>query len=713
MNPLFGARSTWLLVIVSIGSALAACSSGSGAHSGVVAQGGASGSGVSGSSGSGTASGFSAGNAGGLLVTDSDAAAPGGSQTLTALRITPANATITVAAGQVQTQAFRALGTFEGNPTEQDITDRTVFYVPDRYLVGGFPADGGATFSTRLPSLPSDPPQQGGVVTVQASAANGDASVVSATTSLTVQLVGSVSAATAPLASPPIPDNPQTLFAGTPDAAFSPSLVYPNDGVMLPPNLRQLEIHWLPVTGATLYEVAFESATADIRYYTRCAAAAADFDPGSCALLLDDQTYGYVSASNSGLGPVALSVRATDEQGKLGASQQFSLEFAENSVDGAVYYWNATATSIMRFDFGSLQTAPEQYLAPGDIPNNYACVGCHALSRDGTKMLASLDNSFNAKLLFVGDVKAKTLTYNGALAANAPNNRILIGSFAPDGSSFVANAPPGDTTVANADHKLFFHDGTTGVRSSNVELPFAVANPNWSPDGKSIAMTAIANNFTSNQMHGGSIAVMNSDGAGGWAAPITVVPSAAGKNRYTASFLPDSASLLYNESVDDGSATGDSYADPSAKVWAVQAQAGASPVWLANADKPGVNDGQSTLLMDTFARPTPFETVHRGGKLFWFTFSSQRRAGLRSRFTHASAVGDPPTQELLWMVALDPAKVQEGQDGSYPAFFLPFQDMHTSNHMAQWTEKLVSATPPPPAPTPPPPSTPPTPSPPK
>jgi hypothetical protein len=64
------------------------------------------------------------------------------------------------------------------------------------------------------------------------------------------------------------------------------------------------------------------------------------------------------------------------------------------------------------------------------------------------------------------------------------------------------------------------------------------------------------------------------------------------------------------------------------------------------------------------------------------------------------------------MFALEPSAVAAGTDGSYPGFFLPFQDLSTSNHMAQWTERLVSADPPPPAPTPPPPAPPPAPPPP-
>jgi hypothetical protein len=41
------------------------------------------------------------------------------------------------------------------------------------------------------------------------------------------------------------------------------------------------------------------------------------------------------------------------------------------------------------------------------------------------------------------------------------------------------------------------------------------------------------------------------------------------------------------------------------------------------------------------------------------------------------------------MVAIDPDKVAQGVDPSYPAFCLPFQDLSTSNHIPQWTQVVV------------------------
>jgi hypothetical protein len=86
---------------------------------------------------------------------------------------------------------------------------------------------------------------------------------------------------------------------------------------------------------------------------------------------------------------------------------------------------------------------------------------------------------------------------------------------------------------------------------------------------------------------------------------------------------------------------------------------------------------------------------------------------------NAPFISWPPlnSRKLVWMFALDPAKVLAGQDGSYPGFYLPIQysptdaampdgseaeDMRsrglvkTSNHLAQWTR--IASDPPPPTP---------------
>jgi hypothetical protein len=252
------------------------------------------------------------------------------------------------------------------------------------------------------------------------------------------------------------------------------------------------------------------------------------------------------------------------------------------------------------------------------------------------------------------------------------------------------------------------------VRTSSLDVGFPVSFPDWSPDGNTIAVTHIyGQNSSTIEFQEGGISVIRRSATGWASAEEVVVPHTVGKNRYTPNFVPDSSLLLYSESTrqtSDWDGLVNAYSDPSATVWAVQPKANATPVLLARANATGVadkltlTDGRdptvvtrisSGLLMNTFAKAAPFETKQNGHKLFWFTSASQRRAGLRLFKPNPSVVGDTPTQLLLWMFALDADQVLAGKDGSFPGFFLPFQDMTTSNHMAAWTQKYVSPNPPP------------------
>lgn len=667
----------------------------------------------------------------------------GGDIDLASVRLDPENATLTVAPGAQVTQKYRVLGKIKGSALEQDLTSRFVFYVPDNYLVGGFPKDGSGTFTSRLPAPPpaTDPPQRGGKVTVRAQAQNNDGSIVEKTTSLTIKLT--VPAFTSPNATPALPANPGGLFGGAADAARAPKLSYPNDGTMLPPNLRRLEVHWQPGSGTnTLYEVSFKSPSAEIVYYSRCGTLDTTWKAGSCAFELDETGYKFLADSNRGE-TATLQIRATDDTGTgVGTSAAFKVSFAEANVEGGLYYWKVIPPTnpdlsngsgqVLRFDFGGTAAAPEPFLVPGQNGlSQDQCVGCHALSRDGTKLVASVGGRWDGRQVLISDLKKPIgssgwLTRDGAATGEAAKNRIQFASFNPDGTRIVAvygdrgnvgrdafRPGPADLLPVGSEvpvdlgfKKLFLMDGNTGLRNGAIDLPYKPDHPDWSPDGKAIAVTRVDNEDTTSQEPASTgIEVIKSDGAGGWLPSETVIASSTGANRFTPSFVPDSSFLLYTEAQcpgnDPNAVDCDANADSSAKTWAVKPAKGSTPILLAKAASGGVADGANTLLADTLPKTSPFQTKQGGGKLFWYTVASRREPGLRKR----TGAG----QQLLWMFAVDPAKILSGADGSYTGFYLPFQDLQTSNHIGQWTQKVVSDNPPPPPPAPPPPPPPPAP----
>jgi hypothetical protein len=666
--------------------------------------------------------------------------------TLSGVHIVPANDTITVAAGSTGSVTYKVMGIVDDAGAEQDVTDRFVFYVPSGYLIGDFPANGAPTLTTLLPTTPTDPPQQGGFVTIQAQAENPGNQLLTVTTGLTVIL-------TAQLLDPnpsdlAIPQNPETLFGGpdggTVDPTRAPVLAYPNNGTMLPPNLQQLEVHWTPgpANNTTLYRVEFSSAVADIVYFVRCGVVSnGALVPGACALQLDTTGYGYLAASNAGTGNVALTVSGTDDTGtSYGTSATFNVQFAQEPVNGGVYYWDVTDRQIMNFQFGSVGVSPQIWIAPGDYGTDGTCIGCHTLSPDGTKIAASMGGQSDGRIIYLNNLASvpvppppartdPTYLTLGTDAGVDRANHIQFASFDPMGDQFVAVY--GDTGGTIAQDSLYFHDGTTGLinTAATVPLTFEPDHPNWSPDGTMIAMTHVGTHNTSQREYSGGIDVATwSTGSGGTlGTPVVVMPSLQpGMNQFNPNFVPDSSFLLYSVATcpvgqentqtcdsdirlnfDEVVTTDAGSVTYTTTTWAVQPVAGATPVYLANAAKMGVADTLPTI--DTFPRSTPFETVQGSGQLFWFTVASARAPGLRQKVADPNPADDETAaeQQLLWMCAINPAQILAGTDGSFPCFFLPFQNFSTSNHIAEWTQKIVGSTAPPPAPAPPPPPAPP------
>lgn len=659
---------------------------------------------------------------------------PGPAILVESMRIEPADADLTVQAGQQVSQAYKVLARIQGRDREEDITARTVFYVPDAFTVGGFPVDGSSTFTTRLPQTDADPPQRGGKLTIAARAASSDGTITEVRTGLTVRIAPLT--LTQPGAQPAIPADAGAKFGGAADATRAPRVVYPNDGVMLPPNLRRLDVHFDPGTGNDLFELRFAGPNSTVTYYARCTGGAA-YVAGKCGFELDQKAYAFVAQTNAGE-TVKLRVRGTDAAtgAAYGEAAEIALGFSESDVEGGLYYWTVTSPGrVMRVDFGNPNAVPEAFLEPGKngLPalrgadaTEENCVGCHALSRDGTKLVASMGGQWDGRLLLLNDLtKAKGsagwLTLDGAKTGIPAKNRVQFAAWNPAGTQFAAvygdkanvgtpwspalfGAFPADKLYPTGSdvpddldpRKLWFHDGTTGARVASKSLPFKPSHVDWSPDGKTLAVTRVGDEATTTQRpRQGSIAVLPfANGQAGDPIDVAQDGLGPGKSRYNPAFFPDSQLLTFNESSCDGVIAGDGSdspcdadADTSATTWAVAPNASAKPVRLARADAPGKADpeGAGTATGNTFPRPAPFRTKNGAATLTWITVASRRAPGYKTK----------GGAQLLWMFAVDGAKVLAGQDGSYPAFFLPFQDMATSNHLAQWTERIVGSTQPP------------------
>ncbi|MCA9629787.1 MAG: hypothetical protein KC766_19075, partial [Myxococcales bacterium] len=174
-------------------------------------------------------------------------------------------------------------------------------------------------------------------------------------------------------------------FGGEPVAA-APEWVYPESGVIVPPNMNSLELHFVPGPGQTLFEVTFHAEKLDLIVYIGCEAV------GQGCVYSPDQTFWEKLADGArGAAPVSYSMRGVDgaNPGTVGISEERQISFSLEDIVGGLYYWNDVGV-IQRYDFGYALATAELYLTPQQAGAG-VCVGCHAVSPDGRKIVVGKD----------------------------------------------------------------------------------------------------------------------------------------------------------------------------------------------------------------------------------------------------------------------------------------------------------------------------------
>jgi hypothetical protein len=460
--------------------------------------------------------------------------------------------------------------------------------------------------------------------------------------------------------------------------------------VLLPPNITGVEIHFTPGANNTLFEVSVVGTLSNITSYIRCTAPTGI---NGCIYTPDPTIWSSIVRSNAGQPPATVTVRGTDDTGtSVGASQSIRIQFAQDPIMGGIYYWTTSNSgAIMRWDFSGTATAATSYLTQANTDGR-TCVGCHALSLDGTKLVASAGGQNQGHLLLWN------VTANVAAQPYPLTQKSQFESWNAAGTAFVGIY--GDTNKKGPVNLMLF-DGTSGAVTSTIDLGGLRADhPDWTKATTgldTIAFTSVdATATTTDQKPAtGGIDIVQNDGTG-WGAPQVLVPPELGKNRYYPAISPDGALVIYDESTCAKAATAgqtpdvscNADTDSTARVFVTPlAPGGAAPVDLAKANGPGVADSGATALTNSFPKWAPFITqLDEFHKIYWFTFSSTRQYGLRSPPAPANTV-ETPKGTLIWMVGMEVGI--SGSDPSFTAFCLPFQDITTSNHIAQWTKYFI------------------------
>ncbi len=634
--------------------------------------------------------------------------APGADTGVGTLSLVPADATLDVTAGgPAKTLVYTAIANTGNGP--MDVSALATFAVEDPTL-GGF---AGHTFTSNV--------DHGGTSTVRATFMN-----LTGTATLHVRLHAQVAAPDCP-GCPPFPALPAMACA---DPATAPQLVYPPDGVLLPPNMTVIQIQFLPGANNNLWEVDFENAATDVRVETKCnpITDSRGLATGGCSYDVDPKVWAFIAQSNRGGDPLAVTVRG-EVQGApcVSGSNTRAISFATEDLDAGLYYWQSVVINgvqgktggIYRYDFGK----PGQAGAPFLVPNqqNSTCIGCHFLSRDGKKMSfgaddADADDEYGDLKASLLDVQTKAISAGGKVSPG-------FQTFSHDHALLLASDGRGMNKTPAFDE----FDGNTGAALGKVATGNQRATqPDWSADDRRVVFVAPATFFCmkgtacangdDEHFAGGSLMSMVFDPLQRLFGAITPLVPSAGENNYYPSLAPDGQVLAFDRAPAGKGVAGDAFSNLGARVQILSlTRPGAAPVDAANLN---LGDG----LTNSWPRFSPFVHAHKGGHIAWITFSSTRDYGLRVR--NAVKVPQngglidqvncyPPEspenpngsklaplapnchQPQIWMAAVDLDKGAAGVgDPSWPAFWLPFQDPQAHNHIAQWVETVVGEPPP-------------------
>jgi len=442
---------------------------------------------------------------------------------------------------------------------------------------------------------------------------------------------------------------------GGPATGPAPTLVYPADGVMLPPNVSGIEFEFLPGAGQTLFELSIHTPTQSFAIYTSCT----PLGPG-CVYVPDAATWASIASYARGTQPVTYTLLGVNgaSPAAVGTTATQTLAFSDQDLSGGIYYWN-TSGVIERYDLANPSLGVEDYLDPIDV-GALVCVGCHVLSRDGYRIVAGRDipAGGGGPLL---DVPSKMPININGMPGTIPGNFF---SFSPDGQHILTSAGVSISWLEIA----------TGQNHASVAPSGTM--PDWSPDGLHMVFAQPSSPafFATPGVDSAAIGMMHFNGTT-WDTPTTLVPF-SGQNNYYPAYSPDGSWVVFNrspsnaDSFSNASPDNDAGTYPDGQLWLVSA-AGGTAVQLSNAGAP-----------TSWPKWAPVVHTYYDGKLMWLTFSSARAYGLRLAEW---------AETQLWMVAIDPARIASGHDASFPPFWLPFQDIGTGNHIAQWSTAVRRA----------------------
>jgi hypothetical protein len=473
--------------------------------------------------------------------------------------------------------------------------------------------------------------------------------------------------------------NVSALLAG--GSAGSLRYTYPYAGTVFPRGLIAPTLMW---DGASA-DYVYVHIKSKVFAYKGCLA------PTTAGqILLPQDVWEAASAHTSGAAdPFAVSLTVISG-GKVTGPVTENVIIAGATLKGSLYY-NSYTTKLLTNN--ATMGGAVLRIVPGQSAQVFlgqsGCTGCHAVSANGSKMVADpFMTSAN------GSGATYSLTTSTAvnptpLVANAPN-ATFVGVY-PDGSLYVGNAHPngfggprpgGPLATGPTSSGLF--ETATGTAVNNSGIPSGAMMATFSPDGKSLV-------FTDQAISSGSgMATMSFDISSRTASGYKQVFQTSSSGTYPGwpFFLPDDRGVIFaigtttdysGSGVGLGVAGGVALgAAPSSDLYILDVASNTSTL-LAQA--VGFSSAANATANKTYLPFTASEELHHNyyptvspvaaGGYFWVFFDSYR---------HYGNVG---LVRQLWGTAVDVRTDGNYKtDPSHPPFFVTGQEIGTGNHRA-------------------------------
>lgn len=545
-------------------------------------------------------------------------------------------------------------------PADASFTITNDVAVKQNYTVTVTYSDGKKVDATQYAILKLADPQFGDFDRAELNVTGGGAGVtrisaqvdtITGDTGLTVYVKKSI-------LDPGLPDTlPGQFESATEDASLAPAIKYPADQVLISPNVGSFDVHWT-TANTNVFQLRMRNEFVDVIRYTTGLTPPTN-ERFWTALTPNEW---YPLASTKARLKLEVAAMNTNDPTKKGTSPAQVVDVTNENTRGGIYYWTTTTpASILRYDAEKPNDPPSKLFQAGQEPGGAGtCHGCHALSKDGSKLAMTLDGG-NGRGVSV-DVATRGLD-----VAVADSMRWNFATFTPDAKKL-----------------LTVFDGNLTLRDTNGGAPLGdipnsadnkkATHPDLSPDGTQLvnAECGVGDNDAFRVNCG--LVIRPFDVAGNTAGAIKPLVAAGegGMNSYYPSFSPDGKWVAFSRSAAGVSA----YNAASAETWIIKADGSAPPIKLTAADKDQAGRTNSWPRWVPFAQS--FGPTNE--PLFYLTFSTMRPYGVRL------PTGGRPQ---IWMTPFFPARAEAGQDPSGPSFHLPFQSVANGNHIAQWTQAVV------------------------